>query len=182
MAKILRFTTVTLFIIVTRTYDAYSTFIYTPDLSQEANPLVSILGFNWTPLLIVLVILTCYVVYAYFMTTFRPMQLAPIEKGYGFGDFLGYLYTGKRQSWTSLFYKLPNSLARFNQFMGTLMTKSLVFAGLVSTVMWLLLNYTTFYPKIHTTKAIYVILIIGSSLIILQWAKKMFTEYQLAEA
>ena len=73
-------------------------------------------------------------------------------------------------------------MARFNQFMGTLMTKSLVFAGLVSTVMWLLLNYTTFYPKIHTAKAIYVILIIGSSLIILQWAKKMFTEYQLAEA
>lgn len=178
MARIIRFSTVTLFIILTRSYDAYSTFLYTPDLSQEANPLVSILGFQWTPLLLVLAILTCYVVYAHFMATFRPMKLSPEEKGFGFGEFIGYVYTGKRQSWTSVFYKLPNSFARFNQFMGILLTRSLVFAGIVSTVMWLLLSYTDFYPEIHTAKAIYAILVTGSAAVILHWSWKMYGIYQ----
>ena len=39
----------TFWILLTRWFDAYSTYQYTPDLGKESNPLVSIFGFGWTP-------------------------------------------------------------------------------------------------------------------------------------
>jgi hypothetical protein len=77
MTKKTKFILTTLWIILSRSYDAYCTNQLTPDLSQEANPLVSVLGLTWTPLLIVLSILTIYSIYAYYIQVFKPMNLVP---------------------------------------------------------------------------------------------------------
>jgi hypothetical protein len=45
--KRLKFFIILLWILFSKSYDAYCTFLHTPDLSKEANPLVSVLGFNW---------------------------------------------------------------------------------------------------------------------------------------
>ena len=130
MNKTVKFAIVSSWILLTRAYDAYCTYQYTPDLSHEANPLVSILGFGWTPLLLTLVILSSYVIYAYYQATFKPYaEMLPKEQQLSFSDFVGYVYTGKKQSWTAMFYKLPNSMKRFNHVVGHLMAKSLAFAG-----------------------------------------------------
>lgn len=175
-----KFTITTIWILLTRGYDAYSTYQYTPDLSNEANPLVSILGFNWTPLLIVVGVLSLYAIYCYYETTFRNYDLYPEEKGYSLSHFVGYLYLGKKQEWISLLYKFPKDLKRLNHFMGHLLTKFLVFAGFLSTLMWLLLNYSEFYNEIHSAKMIYSILILGSILISYLWFLKNYKEYQTA--
>jgi len=44
------------------------------------------------------------------------------------------------------------------------MTRCLVFGGVVSTFMWLLLNYVPYYKNIHSATIIYLILVIGSEL------------------
>ena len=174
MTKKTKFIAVTLWILLTRAYDAACTYQYTPDLSYEANPLVSILGFGWTPLLLTLFFLSIYIIYAYYQATFKPYDLLPEEANLSFSHFIGYVYTGKKQSCTALFYKLPNSFTRFTHVMGNLMTQSLAFAGLISTLMWLLLKYADFYKKIHSVKMIYSILFLGIVLISYHWYSNLY--------
>ncbi len=45
--KTLKFLVILLWILLSKSYDAYCTYLHTPDLSKEANPLVSVLGLNW---------------------------------------------------------------------------------------------------------------------------------------
>ena len=61
MNKNLKFTAITTWILFSRSYDAYCTYQLTPDLSKEANPLVTVVGISsWTTLLLVLSVLTIY--------------------------------------------------------------------------------------------------------------------------
>jgi Kef-type K+ transport system membrane component KefB len=177
MNKELKFIITSIWILFTRWFDAFSTYRHTPDLGKEANPLVSIFGFGWTPLLVVIVVLSIYVIYAYYLATFQTFNLVPSEKGYSFSHFIGYVYTGKKQSWVSLFYKFPKDLNRLNHFVGQLLSGCLVFAGFLSTIMWLLINYTEFYKSIHSAPMIYLILIIGSIYISYRWFKNIYNEY-----
>ena len=108
------------------------------------------------------------------------MNLLPKEKGYTFSEFVAYTYLGYKDKWTAILYKLPRDINRFNHWMGHNLTQGLVFAGFVSTIMWLLINYTNFYKNIHSVTLIYSILIIGFLSIIYIWNKRMFRRY-LAE-
>jgi hypothetical protein len=66
MNKTLKFFLTTAWILFSRAYDAYSTAQLTPDLSKEANPLVTVVGIStWTTLIIVLGALTLYTLYVY---------------------------------------------------------------------------------------------------------------------
>jgi len=177
MNKRVKFTITTLWIILSRSYDAYCTNQLTPDLSKESNPLVSVLGMTWTPLLIMLVLLTVYVIYAYYLCVFKPKDLLPTEKGYSFSNIVAFTYLGLKDNWTAVFYKFPKDLNRFNHYMGHLLTPCLVFAGLVSTVMWLLIRHTDYYKTIHSASMIYCILLIGCVSIIYQWNKAMYRQY-----
>ena len=71
MSKTVKFTLVSLFILLTRSYDAYATYQFTPDLSKEANPLSSVLGLDWLPLLLIIGSLTIYCLYACYVSTFK---------------------------------------------------------------------------------------------------------------
>ena len=81
MKKNIKFTITIVWILLTRWFDAFSTYRHTPDLGKEANPLVSIFGFGWTPLLVVIVVLSIYVIYAYYFATFQTFNLAPSKRG-----------------------------------------------------------------------------------------------------
>ena len=164
-------------ILVTRAYDVYCTYKWTPDLKLEANPLVSLFGLGWTPLLIIISILGIYCLYAYYFSCFKDFDPFPIKKDYNFSNFIGYIYTGKKQSWISVLYKFPKDINRFHYYMGNLMSRCLVFAGLISTSMWLFLNQVAYYRNIHSAKMIYLILFFGCILIIYNWFLKLYKEY-----
>lgn len=182
MDKKLKFALTTIWILFSRSYDAYCTSLLTPDLSKEANPLVSVVGISsWTTLLAILSILTIYVIYAYFVSVFRPMNLLPKEKGYSFNHFAGYLYLGAKDNWFAIFYKIPKTLERFNNYFGHLFTQCLVYAGIVSTSMWLLINYTDFYKPIHSAPLIYTILLGGCFVISYIWNRSLYKAYLLED-
>ena len=132
---------------------------------------------TWTPLLLTISILTIYALYAYYLATFKPKDLLPKEKGFTFSNIIAYTYLGQKGEWTSVFYKVPKELSRFNQYMGQNLTKYLVFAGFVSTTMWLLINNTDFYANIHSVTLIYLILIIGCGIITYKWSKQQYKLY-----
>ena len=52
-----KFVLLTTLLVLTRVADIYTTYLSTPDLKTEANPLVSKFGLGWTGLLIAQVIL-----------------------------------------------------------------------------------------------------------------------------
>ncbi|MEZ5047954.1 MAG: hypothetical protein R2831_13295 [Chitinophagaceae bacterium] len=178
MTKKTKFIITTAWILFSRSYDAYCTNLLTPDLSKEANPLVTVVGISsWTTLLIILSVLTIYVIYAYFVSVFRPMNLLPTDKGYSFGNFVAYVYLGIKDSWTATLYKFPKDTKRLNNYMGRLLTKCLVFAGAVSTIMWLLINNSEYYKTIHSAPLIYSILIGGCAIITYLWNKSLYSQY-----
>jgi hypothetical protein len=177
LPKNLKFIAVTAWILFSRSYDAYCTHTLTPDLSKEANPLVTVGGVSsWTVLIVILSILTAYALYTFFIRTYKPMNLFPEEKGYSFSHFVGYLFLGKKEPWTSTLFKYPSDMKRLNNYMGVILTRCLVFAGIVSTTMWIFIHNSEYYRSVHSAPIVYSILIAGCLGIVYQWNK---TEYKL---
>lgn len=179
MNKKIRFTAVSTFILGTRAYDAYSTALCTPDLSMEANPLVSQLGMGWTPLLITIGLLTLGTLYAYHRALFSSHSIEPSIKGLSFKEYATYTYLGYTDQWTAFLYKFPKSLKRFTHYMGHYFVPALSFAGIVSTLMWLGIKHTSFYPPIHSLTLVYSILVGGALLVS---GQKMYRNYLLYKA
>ena len=80
--------------------------------------------------------------------------------------------------WTGMLYKFPKDLNRFNHWMGSNLTSCIVYAGFVSTIMWLLIYSSDFYKDIHSATLIYSILVIGSLLLIYNWNRRQFLKYK----
>ena len=178
MNKQIKYFLIVSWIIITRSFDAYCTMKFTPNLDKESNPLVSVLGFTWIPLLITVGLLTFYVIYVYYLVCFKPFDLNPKEKGFSFSEFMAFTYLGRKDSWTAMLYKFPKDLNRFNHWMGYNLTSCIVYAGLVSTTMGLLIYTSEFYKDIHSATLIYSILVIGSLLLINNWNKRLFVKYK----
>jgi len=178
MKQHLRFFIIGSWILGSRAFDAFSTFQHTPDLSKESNPLASVMGLSWGPLLLVVTTLTLYAVYALAVRTYQPMELHPDEKDFTFSEFIGYVYLGKRAPWTTLFYRFPSSIHRFNTWMGYVMSSCLVYAGILSTLMWLLIQHVPWYRDYHSPALIYSLLIGGCLIILYRWNKNEFIRYQ----
>ena len=180
-SSLLRFSLTAVWVVFSRAYDAYCTALYTPDLTMEANPLVSVLGFGWTPLLAVVGGLTLFTVYAYWKRAFQPENIYPESGEYSLLQFNTYLYLGRKGHWSSMLYKLPGSWKRFVQYWGMFATPSLIWAGVISTIMWLLINNTTWYmPEYHSVKLIYM-LVVSSSIVAIAWVtSNARLEYRLS--
>jgi hypothetical protein len=180
MNKTLKFSLTTTWIIFSRSYDAYCTAQLTPDLTKEANPLVTVIGVSsWTILLIILGLLTIYAVYTFYQSSFRPMNLLPKEKGMRFGEFVAYLYLGRKDHWSAFLFKFPSEIKRFNQYMGQVLPTLLVYAGIISTIMWQLIHHSEWYRSMHNAKIVYAVLIIGCFFIAFNWNRKMYRAYLL---
>lgn len=172
-----KFIITVVWILFTRTYDAICTYRLTPDLSKESNPLVSVFGMGWFPLILTIGLLSIYIIYCYYLSMFKPKDLSPEEKGFSFGNFIAYIYLGWKDSWTAMFYKFPKDINRFNQFVGKIFTRCLVFVGFISTIMWILINNSAFYRKIHSVLLVDGTILLGCFLIIYIWNRIIYKKY-----
>jgi hypothetical protein len=132
---------------------------------------------SWMPLLLVVFSLTLYGIWCLYQSIFEPINLLPAESGYSLSEVSGYIYLGKRAPWYAAFYAFPKSLRRFNQYLGHTLSRCLVYAGFLSTVMWLLINHTQWYKTIHSAALIYGLLILGCGLILYQWYAQQYHQY-----
>lgn len=179
MKKLIRYTLLSLWIILSRSYDAWCTYQYTPDLSLEANPLVSIGGMDWTALLLTIGILTLLILYAYYRSVFHPINMYPEDKDYTFQEFSTYFYLGRKEKWTAFLYQIPNSWSRFTHYMGRVMPPALAWAGIVSTVMWILIRNTeTYMTHYHSVKLIYGIILLGMVILAYQQLRNNYRLYR----
>jgi len=176
--KKVKFTLIIFWMLFSKSYDAYCTFLHTPDLSKEANPLVTLFGFDWFLLLLVISLLTLYTCYTYYLISFFPIKLHPKEKGFSFSNFIAYMYFGKKSNLLSILYRIPSFKdKRAHYSLGNILARYLIFAGLVSTIMWLLINNSEFYRSIHNHLVIYGILFSGTFIIMYNYYKTNYKRY-----
>jgi len=176
--KKVKFTLIIFWMLFSKSYDAYCTFLHTPDLSKEANPLVTLFGFDWFLLLLVISLLTLYTCYTLYLISFKPVKLYPEEKGYSFSNFIAYMYFGKKSNLLSILYRIPSFKdKRAHYSLGNILARYLIFAGLVSTIMWLLINNSEFYRSIHNHLVIYGILFSGTFIIMYNYYKTNYKRY-----
>jgi hypothetical protein len=124
-------------------------------------------------------LLTIYTCYTLYLISFKPIKLYPLEKGYSFSNFIPYMYFGKKSSWLAIIYRVPPIRnKRFHYTFGNIFVRYLVFAGIVSTVMWLLINNSEAYRVIHNHLVIYAILISGTFIILYNYYKTNYNKYQ----
>lgn len=160
--KHLRFFTLLFLILATRAYDFYSTYRFTPDLSKEGNPLVLLTGSNWYYLTAILLVLLLFVLYGLYVSIYKPINIIPKETGLSFGSFIAYTYFGKPEKFISVFYKIPKDTKRAGYITGGLLPLSLLWAGIVTTIMWLLINHTdNYYTNYHSYKLTILVIILG---------------------
>ena len=184
MNKTIKFTIMTAWIILSRAYDAFCSVQYTPDLSHEANPLVSVLGItSWPVVLGIIAILTLYVIYTYYFKLFKKFDALPKEENLSFTNFATQYYLGRKAHWTKALYHIPKPVQRVHYILGSLMPKSLAFAGVVSTLMWLCIHYVNGYlENMHSALVIYSIIVLGSAVIAYRHFKNAYKQYQLAQS
>lgn len=173
----IRFLLLSSWIVASRAFDAAATMRHTPDLSKEANPLASALGLSWSPLLVVVGLLSIYTVYTLHRRLFRPLDLFPTEAGYSFSQFFAYTYLGRKAEWHATLYQLPRELQRFNHYMGHVLPRGVAFAGVVSTTMWLLIWSSERYRSLHSAGVIYAILVAGIVVILVSWNRRAYGRY-----
>ena len=73
----LKFMIILLRVLFSKTYDVYSTYLNTPNLSKEANPMFSALDINWIWLLIVIGSLNIYSCYTLYLISFDQIKIYP---------------------------------------------------------------------------------------------------------
>ncbi len=178
MTRKLNFYILSFWIIFSRIFDALSTFEHTRDLSKEANPLVSIMGLGWSPLLLIIASLTAYVIYAFYQYSFNTKNLAPQQKGLSFIDYSVYLYLGEVKHWSVFLYQIPKEKWRLHQYFGAVLAPCLVYAGILSTIMWLLIQYWNPYKDMHNPLLIYTLLVGGCLIIAYRFHRKSYQMYR----
>ncbi len=92
-----------------RVGDIYITYLVTPDLSQEWNPLISFFGHSWLGLLIAQVALYLIAVFCVYYSISKN-AFSSYKKGLRYSEFVYYHFNGKidpPKQWVAKFFKLP---------------------------------------------------------------------------
>lgn len=92
----------------TRIGDGISTYIATPDLEYEQNPLVTVLGFGWIGLILIgvlVVILFMMINYYYVFFCYKIQQNIQFDS---IKEYVSYYHFNDKNSFWKIFYKNPN--------------------------------------------------------------------------
>lgn len=156
----------TILILFTRAYDVYSTFQFTPDFSKEANPLSSILGLGGIGVTIVVSIIMLYTIFALYKYQKYKNDLLPKEEKLTYKEFNKYYNNFGKQGVRMLVD-------------GYVFSRTFAVVGIITTIMWALINHTTwYYNNYHNPKLIYLMLIVVTIFFNFFFIKSKFKEYQ----
>ena len=111
-------------IILLRFLDLYITYLYTPDLRSEWNPLISILGVSWLGFIFTQFLIVAFVSSLMFFY-YNRTPTETVQKGLSFNDFIYVFFFGKLRPWPGRIFSIPTNLKRhlvFNGFLFMLIT------------------------------------------------------------
>lgn len=131
-----------------RVFDIVTTALFTPNLDREANPIVSVLGANWTIVILLQVLLGALILYGLYLYYHRTFEL-PTLKHLRFTEFISYMNFNTTKSFYKLFYSLPKNITYFIAHSGFVLTQTLIissfFVGTSTSFLLISEAYRKFY-------------------------------------
>lgn len=136
-------------VLLTRVADALTTFIGTPDLRYEMNPIVSVLHMGWTGLFLITTAITCGVLYLAYLHYCRPLRFnsLPFTNRYSLRDFAIHISFGPRGKFSDFLYRLPQRELSM-RWAGYVGSYGLLFYGIFVVVNNLIIIYPNFLTRI----------------------------------
>ena len=102
-----KFISLSILLILSRVADAQTTYLYTPDLKYEANPLVHFLKFNWTGLIISEIVLLAILIYAFWVYCFKTVRTEPFDNSTSWQQFISLFNFGNKKNLENFFINYP---------------------------------------------------------------------------
>ncbi len=161
---------VILIIFFLRILDLLITFYYTPDLSFEFNPVVSVFGASWSSFIaiqLILFVFLSFIISFYFFTEKNKIE----KSGLSFFDFIYFYFHGELKPLHTRFSLYPRNIRRHLSFNGFLFMVLSIGVSVYAVVHNLLLIHSVNWYEfliIHYHKTVFgllmVIAIVVSSL------------------
>ncbi len=163
------FIPLSIWILLTRSYDIICTFQFTPDFSKEKNPLSSVVGLGGIGVTIAVSVVMVYTIFALYKYEKNKNKVLPEEKNMPYNKFYKYYNSFGKQGTRILVD-------------GYVFSRTFAVAGILTTIMWLLINNTTWYYGNYHNPYFYYLIIIGTLILFnISFIKIKFKEYQLKQ-
>lgn len=134
----------TTLIVLSRASDLYATFVVTPDLALETNPVVCMADLGWTGLLCIQTLVAMVLIGLRALDIFAPLH-KPNEPDLSFQRFVAWWYMGRPwPAWKCLLmWSVPRTGRAYRRILGYVLVGAVVAAGFwVATAMLI----THFWP------------------------------------
>lgn len=96
-------------LIALRLADVGITYVVTPDLRWEINPLVSLAGLGWLALIVANVLGVAVVIVLFYFSLAQAPSGQPQEPGYTQKEFISHYLFGDRNSFRKIYYVVPHN-------------------------------------------------------------------------
>jgi hypothetical protein len=161
--KTRKFIILALLVIVGRLYDATTTYLYTPDLTNETNVLVKLFGAGWTSFAIIQTTLIVIIIYLLYFYIFKFKPVTPPEKNLNIKQFASYLFFNDTISFHKMFYKTTKNKTTLFASIGYIVSMTLISISFVVGTSTTFLIISDNYRKIYKQGIPYVLygLIVG---------------------
>jgi hypothetical protein len=183
--KIVRFIVLALLVIIGRFYDVVTTSLYTPDLDNETNLMVKVLGAGWTSIIItqtVLVSLTIALLY-YYSFRFKPNY--PTEKNLTLQQFISYLSFNNISSFSKVFYVLPKNMSTILASTGYIVSMTLISVSFIVGTSTTLLLTSDAYKQLYKQgipTILYGVIVLLAAYFSVRFYKLEYKKYQQANS
>ncbi len=115
--------------LLSRAADAGATYMVTPDLRHETNPIVSVLGAGWGGLLVVQVVLSALVIWLTYWDLFGSGPPYPRQRGLGLREFADAYYFGRKRTLADFLWRPPAGWRLNLKFAGYALPRLLIVLG-----------------------------------------------------
>jgi hypothetical protein len=149
MSKKAKFILIALLVVIGRSYDVITTSIYTPDLSNESNPIVKWFGAGWGTMIVLQVLLTAFVVWCCYYFMFRFSPALPSAPGRTFRQVISYMLYNNEQSFSKLLYKTPKNTGAIIASTGYVVSMVLIIISYIVGTSTLFLILSPAYENVY---------------------------------
>ncbi|HBX50741.1 MAG TPA: hypothetical protein DEH02_06675 [Bacteroidales bacterium] len=149
MTKKIKFLILAFLVIVGRFYDAYTTYLYTPDLTYESNIIVKFFGAGWFSVIIFQALLVIIVIYCLYYYFFRYKTTLPTDNNLTKNEFISYLNFANTTSFYKIFYRTPNNKNLLFATIGYIASMTLIFVSYIVGTSTLFLLISSRYKELY---------------------------------
>lgn len=120
------FIVLTLLTLLTRLFDLTSTYLLTPDLKYESNPLITSFSINWQGFILIQLFVSILVIWTNYYSLFKTKIEYPRERGLSFNEFQMYYMFGRGVQASTIIGKLLGLIKVNLAFIGYLLPRVLI--------------------------------------------------------